>query len=165
VSDPLACFGDVVATGLRDVTTDLSALDGEGWWAAVVAYEGQPVVARFDDVRRARPPVGPWQGPAREAWTTSLDERAYVAAVEVVRERIAAGDVYQANVCRVLQARLPDPSRSDIPGSPPAARSQPAPYGGVVAARPRAPGAALGGRGARGHGLPGAVPRGGTTTS
>ena len=133
MNEPFACFGDIVATGLRDVTTDLSALDGEGWWAAVMAYEGQPVVARFDQVRRARPPAGPWQGPARDAWTTSLDEPAYVAAVEAVREHIAAGDVYQANVCRVLQARLPDPSRSDIAGLAALLRARnPAPHGGVV---------------------------------
>ena len=55
-------------------------------------------------------------------------------AVERVRELIAAGEVYQANVCRVLSAPLPDPdARPTSPGSPrcsrPATRR---PYAGFV---------------------------------
>ncbi|TLF48225.1 anthranilate synthase component I family protein, partial [Nonomuraea sp. KC401] len=51
--DGYAHLGGVLATGLRDVTTDLAALDGRGWWAVVVDYEGKVTCARFDRVRRA----------------------------------------------------------------------------------------------------------------
>ena len=37
---PLAVVGGLLFTGLRDVTSDLGALDGEGWWAVVVPYDG-----------------------------------------------------------------------------------------------------------------------------
>src|SRR5690606_18961890 len=38
---------------------------------------------------------------------TSLDERAYCDGVRAIRSAIAAGDVYQVNLCRVLAAPLP----------------------------------------------------------
>ncbi len=81
MQEPFAHFGRQLATGLRDVTTDPSALDGAGWWALVMSFEGQVVAARFDNVRKAPAPCGRWRGPAREAWTSSLDEPAYLAAV------------------------------------------------------------------------------------
>ncbi|UCM86842.1 chorismate-binding protein [Streptomyces marincola] len=108
---PLARLGGFLATGLRDVTSDPGALESSGWWAVVAGYEGDLLCARFDDVRPARagapPRPGAWRGPGPHAWRSSLDRAAYGAAVERVREHIAAGDVYQANLCRVLSAPLP----------------------------------------------------------
>ena len=45
----------MLGTGLRDVTSDLGALDSEGFWAVVLPYSGAPVCARFDHVRPATP--------------------------------------------------------------------------------------------------------------
>src|SRR5690606_36036754 len=71
---PLAVVGGRLATELVDVTSDLAALDSEGFWAVVLPFEGDPVCARFARVRPARPWPGPaWVGPARDAWTSSLD--------------------------------------------------------------------------------------------
>ncbi|MDQ1601991.1 MAG: para-aminobenzoate synthetase component, partial [Actinomycetota bacterium] len=50
---PLAWFGGRLATGLVDVTDDLTALDTAGWWAVVVTFEGHVTCARFVDVRDA----------------------------------------------------------------------------------------------------------------
>ena len=128
-----ARFDGRTATGLVDVTTDPSALDSRGWWAVVAPYDGPPVLARFSDVRPAPAPSGAWCGPARTAWTSSMSREAYVAAVEVVRDHIAAGTVYQANVCRVLSARLPDVERADVAGlAALLGVGNPAPYAGVV---------------------------------
>src|SRR5690606_21074511 len=51
----------------------LAALDGEGWWAVVVDYEGKVTCARFDRVRPAPlpPPRGPWHGPRPDQWRSS----------------------------------------------------------------------------------------------
>ncbi|MEV4000705.1 chorismate-binding protein [Actinomadura sp. NPDC049753] len=100
-----AYAGGLLATGLADVTSDLGALDSRGWWAVVVTYEGKVTCARFETVRPAPHPGGPWLGPGE--WTSSLDEAAYVAGVERIRGAIADGVVYQANLCRVLSAELP----------------------------------------------------------
>ncbi len=128
-----ARFGGRTATGLADVTTDPTALDSAGWWAVVAAYDGPSAYARFADVRPAPAPAGAWAGPAATAWTSSMSRADYVAAVERVRDHIAAGTVYQANVCRVLSAPLPDPDRADVAGlAALLAVGNPAPYAGVV---------------------------------
>ncbi|MCF2528999.1 chorismate-binding protein [Yinghuangia soli] len=129
----LAHLGGRLATGLRDVTDDPAALDSRGFWAVVADFEGGVVCARFDDVREAPLPPARWHGPAREAWSSSLDADAYRDGVRRIRAYIEQGEVYQVNLCRMLTAPLPDPDRADIAGL--AARlalGNPAPYGGVI---------------------------------
>ena len=95
----LAVVGGRLATDLVDVTEDLDALDSTGFWAVVLPFEGAPVCARFATVRPARPwPGPPWQGPDPDRWHSSLDQAAFEAGVETIREAIAAGDVYQINL-------------------------------------------------------------------
>jgi para-aminobenzoate synthetase component 1 len=66
-------------------------------------------------------------------WTSSLDRAAYVTGVQRIREHIAAGDVYQANLCRVLSAPLPDPGKADVDAlTALLSRGNPAPYAGTV---------------------------------
>ncbi len=128
----LAVVGGRLLTGLVDVTSDLTALDGRGLWAVVLPFDGEPVLARFAKARPARPwPGPPWRGPDPDAWTSSLDRAAFCAGVEAIRAAIAAGDVYQVNLTRRLSAPLP-------PGADIAAlgaalgRGNPAPYSAVV---------------------------------
>ncbi|GAA3166673.1 chorismate-binding protein [Planomonospora alba] len=137
--DSFAHVGGLLATRLLDVTTDLSALDGEGWWAVVVDYEGKVTCARFGDVRPAPPPVPrrPWRGPHPSQWRSSLDRAAYEDGVRRIRSRIERGEVYQANLCRVLTAPLPagqDPAALALK----LAEGNPAPYAAVVSLPERA---------------------------
>jgi para-aminobenzoate synthetase component 1 len=128
---PAAWFGGRLSTGLAEVTDDPGRLDTTGWWAVVLTYEGRLTAARFEDVRPAAAPYGRWPGVPADTWTSSLDRSAYLKGVGVVRERIARGDVYQANLCRVLQAPLPE--GSDVAGlAALLAAGNPAPYGGFV---------------------------------
>ncbi len=147
---PLARFGDVLATDLRDVTSDPAALESAGWWAVVADFEGRLLCARFGDVRDVgrstgrpsaritagsgrRTPGTRWRGPALHTWRTSMNRSSYTAGVARIREHIAAGDVYQANLCRVLSAPLPDPDASDIDElAALLASGNPAPYGGTI---------------------------------
>ncbi|MGW7488777.1 chorismate-binding protein [Streptomyces sp. NPDC054786] len=134
---PMARFGGLIATDLLDVTSDPAALDSTGWWAVAADFEGAVVCARFGDVRPATAADGPapdgWRGPAPGAWTSSLDRDAYTCGVRRIREHIAAGDVYQVNLCRVLTAPLPDPGRADVDAlSAVLARGNPAPYAGTI---------------------------------
>ncbi|MET9291941.1 chorismate-binding protein [Streptomyces sp. NPDC003077] len=131
---PMARFGGLLATDLRDVTSDPAALDSSGWWAVVADFEGGLRCARFGDVRPAPPPrPDRWCGPAPEDWLSSLDHAAYTAGVRRIREHIAAGEVYQANLCRILSAPLPDPDRADVDAlTALLARGNPAPYAGTV---------------------------------
>ncbi|TGB03089.1 chorismate-binding protein [Streptomyces palmae] len=132
----MARFGNLVATDLREVTRDPAALESKGFWAVVADFEGGLVCARFGDVRTEPVPApvpGAWRGPARSAWTSSMDRAAYTGGVRRVREYIAAGDVYQVNLCRVLSAALPDPAHADVDAlTALLARGNPAPYAGTV---------------------------------
>ncbi len=104
----------------------------DGWWAVVGGYEGDLVAARFAEVRPGLLPerVQPWPG-LPGPWASSLDRDAYVAAVEEVRRRVARGDVYQVNVCRVLEHALP-PSADLVALAHRLHVGNPAPHAGVV---------------------------------
>ena len=95
---------------MREVLTGdraVRALDTEGFWAVVATFEGDVTAVRFDEVQETSRlgPVALW-APLDRHWHSSLDHPAYVGAVREVRERIAAGLVYQANICRVLSHPL-----------------------------------------------------------
>jgi para-aminobenzoate synthetase component 1 len=131
VAAPLAVVGGQVATGLLDVTSDLTALDGRGFWVVVLPFTGPPVCARFAHRRSSTPgPVGRWRGPAG-GWSTSLDRDAFVGGVEAIRHAIAAGDAHQVNLTRRLSAPLP--AGADVVDLGDAlARGNPAPHAAVV---------------------------------
>jgi para-aminobenzoate synthetase component 1 len=132
----MARFGGRLATGLLEVSDDPAVLGTGGFWAVVADFEGRVTCARFADVRPdpAPPPTGGWLGPRRTQWRSSLDHAAYTGGVRRIREYIAQGEVYQANLCRVLSAPLPDPGGADdvdaLTGL--LARGNPAPYAGTV---------------------------------
>ncbi len=110
-SDPpplpaLAWFDGRLATGLVETTDDAGALAGGGWWALVQDFEGRLRAARFSEVRPAPLPWAAWDRSAVGAWSSSLDRAAYVAGVRDIRGRIARGDLYQVNLCRVLSATV-----------------------------------------------------------
>ncbi|MGY0022646.1 chorismate-binding protein [Streptomyces sp. YJ-C3] len=131
---PLARFGELVATGLRDVTSDPAALDSTGFWAVAADFEGRLVCARFADVRKEPVPAprpGAWRGPAPAHWSSSLDHAAYTEGVRRIRAHIATGEVYQANLCRVLSAPIPADADVDALTSL-LARGNPAPYAGTI---------------------------------
>jgi para-aminobenzoate synthetase component 1 len=131
-TQPLAVVGDRLATELVDVTHDLAALDGRGFWAVVVPFEGAPVCARFADVRPARRwPGRPWVGPHPDSWATSLDRGAFEDGVATIRSSIGNGDVYQVNLTRRLSAPLPHDAELPALGAA-LALGNPAPFSAVV---------------------------------
>jgi para-aminobenzoate synthetase component 1 len=122
----------VLAEDLLDSTDDLAALDGGGWWAVVVTFEGDVRLWRFGR-RRPASPAGPgeqWPGVAGP-WTSSLDRDQYLAGVSEIRRRIREGEVYQVNLCRVMSAAV-DPGADPWELARILARGNPAPYAGVV---------------------------------
>jgi para-aminobenzoate synthetase component 1 len=112
----VARFGVRVATGVADVLTGseaLKALDSKGFWAVIATFEGDLTAVRFANVSSDIPkPHAEWRGLDR-GWRSSLDGDAYRSAVGVIRERIAAGTVYQANLCRILEQDLDESADLD----------------------------------------------------
>ena len=132
VAAPIAVVGGWAATGLLDVTSDLSALDGRGFWVVTVPFAGQPVCARFARRQPFAPgPMGRWRGPAAGDWSTSLGREHFVRGVESIRAAIAAGDAHQVNLTRRLSAPLT--AGADVVSLGDAlARGNPAPHAAVV---------------------------------
>ncbi len=105
--DGFAVLGGRRFSGLADVTSDLGALETRGSWVVVLPFSGDPVCARFLSVAAADDPPGRWRGPPIEAWSSSMDAVQHGRAVASIRELIAAGDVYQVNLCRRLSVPWP----------------------------------------------------------
>lgn len=127
----LAWFDGRLATELLELRHDVTGLDAGGWWALVVDFAGAVTAARFGHVVAAPlPAAGHWAA-LGDAWRSSLDRPAYEAAVSEVRARIARGEVYQVNVCRVLEHDLDE--RADLLAlAALTVAHNPAPYAGVV---------------------------------
>jgi para-aminobenzoate synthetase component 1 len=132
-ADGRAWFDGLLADRLADAADDPAVLDGGGWWAVVITFEGDVRLWRFDRVRPALlpQPRRPWRGPPRDAWRSSLDRDAYLDGVREIRRRIREGDVYQVNLCRMLSA--PVPADAEPWGlATLLAAGNPAPFAGVI---------------------------------
>jgi para-aminobenzoate synthetase component 1 len=136
-----ALLGGRLATHLDRVTDDLAALDEPGFWVVVGTFEGSWTCLRFAQVHPspAQPwPSTSWPGVAADSWSSSMSAAEYLAGVATIRSLIAAGEVYQVNLCRVLRAPLPE--RVDLDGLAARLRAgNPAPF----AARIRVPEAGI----------------------
>lgn len=133
---PLAVFPGTTGRTLVHLTDDPAALERGGRWAVSIDFGGTARFARFAHWSDDGPlggEAGTWRGPDRSAWTTSLDRDQYRERVTRIREAIAAGTVYQVNLCRVLSAPLPDPDRADpVALGALLARGNPAPHAAVL---------------------------------
>ena len=130
-----AVFGDVVASELVEVSNDPACLDRGGWWAVSWSFEGELTAARFARVDHRQPPEpAAWRGVEPAAWSSSMSRAQYVAAVDSLRESIAAGTVYQANLCRVLSAPAPAGGISGLAAL--LRQGNPAPFAGYLTVAP-----------------------------
>lgn len=92
-----------------------------------------PASAPYGPRRCPRPCPAPGAAPEPHDWISSLDRAAYTAGVRRIREYIATGEVYQANLCRVMTAVLPDPAAADVDAlTALLALGNPAPYAGTI---------------------------------
>ncbi|MDQ6727838.1 MAG: anthranilate synthase component I family protein [Actinomycetota bacterium] len=130
----MAVVGGCLLTGLRDVTADITVLDApdRGRWVVLLPFDGPPACMRFEtwaplpagfDAAGPPSPAGPWR--------SSLDREAYAAGVRAIRDAVAAGDVYQVNLCRRLSTPLPPGFRA-LTLAAALARANPAPYAATV---------------------------------
>ena len=81
---------------------------------------------------RSRPPQRPWRGPDAGGLDVLARPAGYVDAVRAVRAHIQEGDVYQANLCRVLSAPLPTGEPDARALGAVLGAGNPAPYAGGV---------------------------------
>lgn len=126
-----ARFGSTTWSDPVEVSHDAADLE-RGSWVVVVTFEGELTAVRF--ARRDEggvAPGDPAQWPGVVGWRAGLDRAGYVAGVEEVRRRIAAGTVYQANLTTMLETHLPqDAHLPDLAAR--LTRGNPAPFAGTV---------------------------------
>lgn len=108
----VATFPGVRASGVEEVRHDLACLDEPGLWVVVMTFEGALTAVRMRQVDRSvpaavasKPATAPPSTP-EGSWSTSLDATAYRDGVTAIREAIRAGEVYQVNLCRVLEREI-----------------------------------------------------------
>lgn len=129
----VACVGGMWAWNPIEITSDLAALERGGRWAVVLPYSAEPVLVRFENWSVTPPmeAIGPWRGAAVGTWSSSLDEAQYMAGVRAIQDSIARGDVYQANLTRVLTTKV-HPTDDIVALYLALAEGNPAPYKSVV---------------------------------
>ena len=109
LNEAFAVFGDKVARDCIRISHDPTDLDQAGWWAVTQTFEGEFVGYQFAEVTDREPVrTEKLQSVDRNLWQSSMSQDEYETAVAIIRDDIARGWVYQANLCRVLTAKLPD---------------------------------------------------------
>nr|WP_279672296.1 chorismate-binding protein [Flexivirga meconopsidis] len=114
------------AQGVLEVRHDAECLDEPGFWVVVIPFAGTPTFVRMEriapttltllptaDGEIAPSTVAKTVSVEEPGWESSLDEVAYQAGVVAIRDRIAAGEVYQVNLCRVLSRPIGDDASLD----------------------------------------------------
>ena len=98
-------MGGRLATQLEEISSDPSVLEDGNFWAIVITFEGEATFARFATVQDAQFPESEW-GEIATPWHSSCDRAGYISYVNAIREKIAAGGVYQVNACYELTNQL-----------------------------------------------------------
>jgi para-aminobenzoate synthetase component 1 len=101
---PLFWMGTHLASELVETSNDLNSLRKPGFWVVLGSFEGKFRLARFAKIEQRNLPKAKssWNAISDSSWQSTLDKGAYCSYVEIIREKIAAGEVYQVNACRVL---------------------------------------------------------------
>ena len=101
-------MGNRLATNCIEISNDPACLNNPGFWAVVNTFEGEWTCARFENVIDAPLPQFAWQ-PVTDQWHSSLNQDQYESSVELIKEKIAQGEIYQVNLCRVLTTQCDQP--------------------------------------------------------
>jgi para-aminobenzoate synthetase component 1 len=101
-------MGNRLATNCVEISNDPASLNKPGFWAVVNTFEGKWICARFENVVNAPLPQSIWQ-PVADQWRSSLNQDQYESNVELIKEKIAQGEIYQVNLCRVLTTQCDQP--------------------------------------------------------
>ncbi len=102
-SDSTFWMANRLATDCVEISNNPTCLDRAGFWAVVNTFEGKWICARFANVIDSPLPISNWQG-VSTAWQSSQSQEHFESNVDLIKQRIAQGDIYQVNLCRVLTA-------------------------------------------------------------
>ena len=90
-----------MATELVELSNDPACLDDGDFWAVSTTFEGAFTAAKFAHVVEAPFPDVSWS-PILSEWESEPNKDHYIEYVDLIRDQIAQGWVYQVNACRQL---------------------------------------------------------------
>ena len=100
-------MGGTLATELIEVTEDISRIDDGSFWVITSSFEGRSLCVKFGKVLHDEPfPEHDAWKQLSSLWRSSLSRSEFMDYVEEIRHRIAAGEVYQVNACRMLSTEI-----------------------------------------------------------
>lgn len=124
LSESIFWMNGRLATNCIEISDDPTSLDKKGFWVTLQSFEGNFICARFTEIKEAALPPKVWQKISGN-WRSSQSQSDFEKNVKAIQERIANGDIYQVNLCRVLTAD----SEQDLQGLASLLISEnPAPY-------------------------------------
>jgi para-aminobenzoate synthetase component 1 len=102
-------MGGRKATQIVEISNNPACLDDGDFWAVSTTFEGGFIAAKFASVEDASFPESSWN-PVTTKWLTHPARDGYIEYVDLIREKIAQGWVYQVNACRQLSAEDTNPN-------------------------------------------------------
>lgn len=106
-TDALFWMDGLLATELIEVSLDPKSLSDGDFWAVSTTYEGGFRAAKFGNLTRSDFSTQIESESPSGKWASSTTREEYLAYVELIREEIANGGVYQVNACRRLSIKSP----------------------------------------------------------
>ena len=101
LSESIFWMNGRLATNCVEISEDPSSLDKDGFWVTLQSFEGKFICARFADIKEANLPPKEWKKISGN-WSSSQSQKIFESNVMEIQNRIANGDIYQVNLCRVL---------------------------------------------------------------
>jgi para-aminobenzoate synthetase component 1 len=98
-------MGGVLARDLIEVSSDPRCLADGDFWAISTTYEGEFRAAKFKTITTESFPTVSTTTRVSGKWESGTSESEYIQYVEMIREEIASGGVYQVNACRRLSVK------------------------------------------------------------
>jgi para-aminobenzoate synthetase component 1 len=98
-------MGGVLARDFLQVSDDPACLADGGFWAISTTYEGDFRAAKFASISAAEFPPSSSKQKVSGQWESDTSQSEYMQYVELIRDEIANGGVYQVNACRRLSIK------------------------------------------------------------
>jgi len=101
LSESIFWMNGRLATNCVEISEDPTSLDKDGFWVTLQSFEGNFICARFADIEEGNLPPKEWRKISSN-WSSSQSQNIFESNVKEIQNRIANGDIYQVNLCRVL---------------------------------------------------------------
>ena len=101
LSQSLFWMNGRLATDCVEISEDPYSLEREGFWVTLQSFEGKFICARFATISESQLPPKDWSK-LTSGWQSSQSQDRFEKNVLEIKNKIADGEIYQVNLCRIL---------------------------------------------------------------